>query len=214
MIAEKNLFDIYFIIRKNAGWLAYCHEAGYSKDEMEYLEKLDDEFGSYQPEKEADNWAREVMKGGGPDVFFAETDDDKIRLLCSQIDNDVLEIGRLMKAGESWPIINVTLKKSLDSKIAMRDKVRARQIHTKYPDAMQVTEYQITFARRYPLAKLLGRKESDRIPCPFHGGENNNFSLKNGWGYCFKCGESCDSIKWLMTQKGMKFKDAVLELQN
>ena len=51
---ERNLTDIYFIIRDNPGWLADCHQVGYPQDQLNYLESLADEFDRYQPEKEAE----------------------------------------------------------------------------------------------------------------------------------------------------------------
>ena len=76
----SNLGDIYFIIRSRPGWLADCKEAGYSDEELDHMEKLDDELGGYQPEEEADKWAKEVIKSVGPDVYFLEEEDNMIDL--------------------------------------------------------------------------------------------------------------------------------------
>ena len=75
-----------------------------------------------------------------------------------------------------------------------------------------VTPLDIVNAREYPIEDLLGKKKGERIPCPFHGGKDKNFLLK-GFGHCYVCSKSVDSIGWLMSQEGKSFKEAVNALK-
>ncbi len=145
---KKNLTDAYMIIRDNAGWLRHFEEAGYTTEELVYLENLDDELGRYQPEKEAD-------------IFF---------------------------------------------------KVRPRNLRPSSKFSGQLPEWKVTKAREFPLEKLVSPNRANKIHCPFDVHEGDTMWVKNGFGFCFSCGASCDSIKWLMTVDGYTFVQAVERL--
>ena len=212
MIAEKNLTEIYFIIRQKPGWLADCVNAGYTPEEIRFLEELDVQLCGYQPERDANKWADEVMADGGPDILSAETDEEKIKIVSKAIADFYDDMATATRG--SWSYADVKIHQSrLDRLIRLRNKFRARQVHRDQPDSNSLPEWKIVKARKHPLHLLIGCEERERVPCPFHGGEHKNFSVKNGWGYCYTCNESCDSIKWLMTQQGFSFKEAVEKLQ-
>ena len=69
----------------------------------------------------------------------------------------------------------------------------------------------IRSARETPLYEYLGVERGKRIPCPFHSGEKNNFSVREV-GYCFTCGFSTDAIGYAMKINGLKFGQAVAEV--
>ena len=128
-LAEGSLLDIYFIIRDTPAWLSWCKEAGYSQEELDYLERLDDDLMHYRPKQQAD---KEVMR---PYIEMLKT---------------VRKLG---------------------------DKKK------------HFTQSEIETARAYPLENLVGEElVKGRMPCPFHGGKDRNFLVKNGFGYCFVCG--------------------------
>ena len=79
-------------------------------------------------------------------------------------------------------------------------------------NAGQLTDDQIVRARQAPISGLLEVNKYGYALCPFHEDEKPSFWTKGGFGYCFSCHESCDSIGFLMRVKGMEFKDAVLSL--
>ena len=73
-------------------------------------------------------------------------------------------------------------------------------------------EEDIHAARGYPLHRILGLKDSDRIPCPLHGGKDKNMTLRGGFGYCFVCNGRMDSIEYLRRERGLNFPAAVKEI--
>jgi hypothetical protein len=82
----------------------------------------------------------------------------------------------------------------------------------KFPQLdISLKDWEIRKAREYPLYRLLSKNKGERIPCPFHRGEQKHFMIKEK-GYCFVCLKSVDSICWQMEIKGMRFKEAVRSL--
>lgn len=69
------------------------------------------------------------------------------------------------------------------------------------------SEADIDRAKSFPISELLGVKEGDYVQCPFCPSER--FWTKGGFGHCFACGRSCNSLRYLMNVKGMKFVDAM-----
>ena len=48
--------------------------------------------------------------------------------------------------------------------------------------------------------------------CPFHNEDTASFYIKNNWYHCFGCGESGDTIKFIMKTQGIGFIQAVRSL--
>jgi len=61
-------------------------------------------------------------------------------------------------------------------------------------------------ARAYPLQELV---KSKRILCPLHKDTKPSMSTEKGFGFCFSCGGSIDSIGYLMKVEGKSFVEAV-----
>ena len=53
---------------------------------------------------------------------------------------------------------------------------------------------------------------SKRIPCPLHNGTDANCGVKEHYIHCFVCGESADTIKFVMQYFGLNFKDAIAKI--
>lgn len=51
-----------------------------------------------------------------------------------------------------------------------------------------------------------------RIPCPFHGGKDNNLGVKDGIFHCFVCGEKGDIFDFVMKLFDIPFGKAVNKL--
>lgn len=58
------------------------------------------------------------------------------------------------------------------------------------------------------------RSRKRRIPCPLHGGENNNFGYNRHVYHCFTCGAKGDVISFVMAYENLNYKQAVIHLQN
>jgi hypothetical protein len=153
-----------------------------------------------------------MKREGGVDLVCLETDDEKMSFLSKLIFNGWMEIDREMKMGASLLTLSLK-KKGMIGYEKDFQKIRARQIHKDLPtQAMALPEWKIEQARRYPLSRLLSEQlVMGRMKCPFHNGESNNFMVKES-GYCFVCGEWCDSIKYMMQIEKRSFREAVEEL--
>lgn len=55
---------------------------------------------------------------------------------------------------------------------------------------------------------------SNRIPCPFHNGKDENCGVKEKYIHCFVCGESADAIKFVQHYFGLDFGSAVAKLND
>jgi len=205
---KDNLFDIYFIIRKKSGWLADCLGAGYTKEDIEFLESLDDEFSSYDSSRDLKEFEKSIEREGGNDLLEI-SDEDKLKELHKKIFIILEYYRKLFKEDGEYINRLFYLKNSkLDEYKKLATLIRGKQIYKDHPEG--ITEREISIAKEFPLSRLLGKE--GRIPCPFHVGDNNNFLINENYGYCFKCGEWADSIKWLMKIDGLNFVDAVKKL--
>lgn len=121
---------------------------------------------------------------------------------------------RIDLARESDPVVFIMIKNRIDglvSEIKKRtheleniEKWRSDSCVSGLPEEM------IARARAYPIKNLLQSESGkDRINCPFHDDRKMSASIKTGVIHCFSCGESCDSIGYLMRIKNMDFVSAV-----
>jgi len=76
----------------------------------------------------------------------------------------------------------------------------------------EITDADIQRARDYPIKDLIGT-DKDFVLCPNHTEKHPSFCLKKNFGYCFSCGYSCDTIKYLQDAQGLSFVEAVKRLR-
>lgn len=55
---------------------------------------------------------------------------------------------------------------------------------------------------------------SNRIPCPFHNGNDSNCGVKPDYIHCFVCGESADQISFMQKYFGLSFQESINKLNN
>lgn len=82
------------------------------------------------------------------------------------------------------------------------------------PNENQLTKEEIEHARNYPFEKLTEVNKAKFTICPFHEDRHPSLWVKNNFGHCFSCGESCDTIKFVMKTQNLAFPDAVRSLNN
>lgn len=63
-------------------------------------------------------------------------------------------------------------------------------------------------AKSIPLDQVVGIEKGFML-CPFHEDKKPSAWVKNGYGYCFVCSKSFDSIAYVRKTKGVSFMDAV-----
>ena len=78
----------------------------------------------------------------------------------------------------------------------------------------QLSQEEIAHAKNYPFENLIEVNKSGFALCPFHNDKRPSFWIKNNFGYCFSCNESCDTIKFIMKTKDLSFLEAVRLLNN
>ena len=57
-------------------------------------------------------------------------------------------------------------------------------------------------------------KRGNRIPCPFHSGQDANCGVKNDYIHCFVCGESADQIGFIQKYFNLSFSDAIRKIND
>ncbi len=217
-MTTETCFDVWRLAGHVPGWVWKMQEKdGLNDSQVRDLERAADEWDGYQ-----ENIQRglDSMRKDYPfDIWKFETDDEIIAHLSKLIDEAHEEYEKLAKADVDYATRKVVMMmRDVEGMERLRRKVRARQVHKTQPDFMQLTEFEIARAREFPLDRLLQEQgveinRASKILCPFHDDRNPSMWVKNGWGYCHSCGESCDSIKWLMKVRGVEFVDAVRSLQ-
>lgn len=82
-----------------------------------------------------------------------------------------------------------------------------------------ISESDIEAARNTDIVQVVSQKVELRKTngayfgkCPFHNEDTASFYIKNNFYHCFGCGESGDTIKFLMKTEGISFIDAVKRL--
>ena len=78
--------------------------------------------------------------------------------------------------------------------------------------------YASLIKERVPLVDLLRHygynPTYDRMPCPFHNGEDRNMLVSNNVYKCFVCGEHGDVISFVRRRFGLNFKDALAKIND
>lgn len=183
-----------------------------SDADVRYLEELDD------VRMDANSLLARALAGWKTEIDFrifdAENDEQVVQRLTMLI-AEANEKYEQMAREDKPPFDRMfyMLKMRVKEMEAWRKKVTGRLYHKTHPDAMNVTQDAIERARQYPLEKLVERNRENKIICPFHADGRPSMFVKNGFGYCFSCGEWCDSIKWLMHVNKFTFMQAVERLQ-
>ena len=86
---------------------------------------------------------------------------------------------------------------------------RAKPVRKVVKDAAM--DERIRHAKAYPLEKLI-RHQLFMAKCPFHNDSSPSLNIKNNFYYCHGCGESGDTISFVMKTAGMTFLEAVSHL--
>ena len=214
---NQSAFDVWRLVNHIPGWVWKIQKAAkLTDDQVRSIEKIDDEWAGYFAEvrKGVQTFANEYPFG----LWEAETDEDRISILSKLINEAYADYEALSRDGVDYATRKSILAvRDVEGMERLRRKIRARQVHKTEPDATRLTEWDISRAREFPIEKLLYEdgveiRRDSKIICPFHPDRSPSMWIKNGWGYCHSCGASCDSIKWLMKVRGMRFHEAVRRL--
>ncbi len=73
---------------------------------------------------------------------------------------------------------------------------------------MTNTEIKLHISIEDILSNMYGLEVKRRMPCPIHGGENDNFAIKEGYYYCFSCNASGDIFSLVQAISKVNFSDA------
>lgn len=205
------LTDWYFGNHHRPGWLFEAEKYfELDKHQVHYLEVLDDIL--MDGNIAHGEWLRKD-KDLANGIFFVENENEALKILSEKIAVVYLEYEKSSENDEPVESRRLMLEcgniKALEK---ARDSILARNYHTPSETNMGLTDEQIVRAREYPLEKLIETNRAGYVICPFHEDTKPSLWVKRGYGYCFSCGESCDSIKWLMSVEKMSFMDAVRKL--
>ncbi len=211
---DKELTEMFWILKDVPGWLSDLKESGYTQKELDYFENLSDV--NLPVDRKMDEWNKEVNNSNGTEIFFEVDIDKKIALLSKMIDEAWGRIKSIRESGGNY------IEKEMAHRIfkiepmeKLRKRLRAGQCHQpdqKGSNGSRVTDAEIVRAREYPIEKLIEVGPGGKVLCPWHQDTKPSGYVKNGFFYCFTCNEWSDSIKWLMKVHNYSFTDAVKKL--
>ena len=211
------LFEFWKLTHRRFGWFPFLVERfGLGPDDQDMLDEWDDEYRSNMRDMER-RWHRDGKHGKIAELRAqggAWGRGRRRAYLAERLRHLVGEIAKLyeskpgpfeMAIGKDWEREADGLRDQLD--MANRPFLKGGGLD----------EVRIERARGYPFGELLERLGVDirrnRIQCPLHEDERPSMSISRGFGYCFSCGGSIDSIGYLMRINGLSFLDAVRDLQ-
>lgn len=156
-----------------------------------------------KPEPESTEWAKERRK----EFLDAET-----AQLGQEVSKTYSEYEQSSRADE--PLVDrLLILHGVDQKEkVLSQRLRELQSITHCSDGKGIDQSKIDRAREYPLDRLVEAVKGFII-CPLHQDSKPSMWIKNGFGYCFVCTGSLDSIGYLMKVKGLTFPAAVEALQ-
>ena len=213
----------------SAGWLRTLELLNFSKDELKFMENLDNDSILVEKEAKKKYYDEKFERGKELDKFDKEIEGEdwikerKLEYLepkLEELDKRIKFIYDYYKDATKRDVPH-WLKSSIVSAEGLRKLEHERKgtsikIHfIKHKDKIAkgwVTPEQIAKAENYPFEELVGTKNS-KIPCPFHSDKLPSFYIKNNWGYCFGCNWSGNTIKFLMKKEEIGFVEAVKRLQ-
>jgi hypothetical protein len=202
---------LYERAKEKPGWLSRLG-ATLSDSDLSYVEWLAD--CQTETDKRLREWDEEIDREGGPEIYNAETPEARIDVLSRQIaEIETAYADHASSGGPYFARAILLVAAGYDRLCCLRSKWQASLWVERHPERQGViSDADIQTAREYPLENLVELDRTKRMLCPFHKDEHPSLWVKNGFGYCFTCGESCDSIKFVMKTRGLSFIDAVRSL--
>lgn len=145
--------------------------------------------------------------------------DRRRNYLVSQMASRVVAIWEMMDRYEQHKTLGQTMDMILSGDkieehakriVKMQDELYFRRQTKKIAD---ITPDMIERAKAYPFEELHQFKRNMAL-CPFHNDGSPSMSLKNNKAHCWGvCGQSWDTIDFVMKRDGLNFRDAVIRLQ-
>lgn len=141
--------------------------------------------------------------------------------LCERLGLDAKEEEYLTDLDDEWLASGKDWEKHWRKGMgAMAIQFQREAVKSTPTKSGRLTEDQIRRARSRPLETVLVEPPTKwLIHCPVHlertGRQDIHPSMlvRGGFGYCFSCGGSLDSIGYLMKLRGLSFRQAVEALQ-
>lgn len=204
---EGVLTAAFYSMRNRPGWVRSCLDLGFSLEEVAFMEDLDDHH--FSVDKKLEELDKEITRSGGYDCWEADDLSEKIEILSREIARIYRNID--IRIGKDTPFIETAIYRgasNLDRLIKIRSSLRGRQLYAETGDPIT---NDVVKAKQFPLEVLLAGRISQKgyIICPFHSDTRPSMLVKGGFGYCFSCHASCDSLKWLQEVEKKTFKQAV-----
>lgn len=210
---DDEMIRIYHDISRFPGWLAGAAMC-FGSEVAARLERIATEFDDSAPSRKAiDNAFRDIDREYRLGIADAETDAERLAILSESIAEMDCLIERFERGNMKWA--DIEARKVIGAyadKVRLRDQIRSRQTFSE-KNRKVVDTRRIQGAKRYPLDRLLNVPDGSYVICRWHNDTKPSMYVRNGWGYCFVCAKSIDSIGWLMEVNGMKFREAVANLE-
>lgn len=228
MNSKTSLLKIYFNWSTFPGWLKYLEMTGdFTDQDLRQLEDFDLEFMKLSSKARAQLLSdypnlrkkvyelREEFKDYGKKrrIEFLNGEIEYLQKLLRLIYD---EYQKSFKRNEPYwlreaflEISNVDYLKNL-----LKRYIKEKMILTsnKEINSKKLTELEISRAIEYPIQNLIEVNSAGFALCPFHKDRKPSLFTKNNFFYCFACGWSGNTIKFLMERDKISFVEAVKRL--
>lgn len=225
--AKESLKALYNVVYHIPGWLKTLETVGYGPTAITFLEKLDEKYLTWIKKAETDYKEKAFDRSSERFIFIDDIrkehgqkflDARKLEFLNSRIKHLEKRLQfceerdeRLRKRDmpwwlrsaakdiSGWEKIEIDLQRALIERTILLNPALGGSRKT--PD-------QIGKALRVPFKVLIKLKGNFAL-CPFHEETQPSFYVKKGFGYCFGCQKSWDTISFIMETKSLSFRQAV-----
>lgn len=216
--------DIYYFVRNKPGWLNFLERLGYTKEQEYDFEMFDEERKRFDKAEESyyksiivlDNkknefeFIKEIQKEMPEEIISIK------QLQRAELDyeykDSISELEKQTWAGKEPSYFLIERSKKLLKEIKKNQTETEFLQGKQFIQEGQITDNDILRAKNYPFDTLIDSKKGF-CKCPFHEEKTGSLYIKENFGYCFGCGWTGDTIKFVMNSKGIDFIKAVKMLQ-
>jgi hypothetical protein len=231
----EELYHIWEKVNHIGGWLRILERyGGFSPEEIEILERIDEEAIAVEKEaeeyyyqvelprvrKEIEEFKAEIEREYGREWVRErrlEYLERRLKEVKKRIEQNYIDFFDGLKRDiPFWlrqAVLEINRTQELEEE---RERLEKEIYFLKFNSEIKkkgISELEIERALNFPFKNLIQANQMEMAICPFHPDKRPSFWIKNNWGYCFGCKWHGNTIKFLMDRNKMSFPEAVKALQ-
>ncbi len=237
-MTHQELYKVWENVNHIGGWLRLLEMGGgFTAEEIKELEDIDEEAIATEQEAKEYYYSKELPKVKAEVEAFVNYAKEKnpewvrkTRLyslidLLAIIDREIKESYELYLNQKERDVPYFLRRAIFELKNIPKLEEKRRRVRSeiyflnqKKDVKSRVNEIEIDKALNFPFEQLIQPQKRIRQGeffsiCPNHDEKKPSFYVKNNWGFCFGCGYSCDTIRFLMDRDNLSFPLTVKKLQ-